>query len=185
MKCLMMMNKLGASQWEAEQWALSYDLNEMEVRYILRSCYSHTAEHGVYELPLRRFTPSTPTKSCKVAKVVAPFFLTHPCARKEEERISLPKPPLLPRYEWPRFLQQIVDCGETDALQDVLLLGALTVLGASLNRQVRFLYGHKFTHPCLLTFVVAPPASGKGALTWVRKLVEPIHKRMIYECFLY
>lgn len=86
MKCLMMMNKLGVSLWEAEQWALSYDLNEMEVRYILRSCYSHTAEHGVYELPLRRFTPSTPTKSCKVAKVVAPFFShTRVRAKKRNE----------------------------------------------------------------------------------------------------
>lgn len=29
--------------------------------------------------------------------------------------------------------------------------------------------------PCLQTFVVAPPASGKGVLSLVRLLAEPIH----------
>ena len=180
MKCLMMMNKLGVPQTEAEGWALSYDLGEAEIRRIVRSCYSHTAEHGVYEVPERRnFPVSLPAESCNVANVADDFFLTHTCAREEDEKIPLPPPPLFPSYEWPRFLGQIVDCGETAAQRDVLLLGALTVFGASLNRRVRFLYGHKFIHPCLQVFVVAPPASGKGALTWVRKLVEPLHNRMM------
>ena len=34
-------------------------------------------------------------------------------------------------------------------------------------------------YPCLQTFIVAPPASGKGALTWVRRLAEPIHEEMM------
>lgn len=185
MKCLMMMNKLGVPQSEAEQWASAYDLDAMEVRCILRSCYSHTAEHGVYEPPQRRFTPSSTAESCKVAKVAkvaGACGLTHVRVCEDEDKVSLPQPPLLPRYEWPLFLQRIVDCGETDAQQDTLLLGALTVLGASLNRRVRFLYGRKYVYPCLQTFVVAPPASGKGALTWIRKLVEPIHNRMMDEC---
>lgn len=78
---------------------------------------------------------------------------------------------------------RIVDCGETAAQRDALLLGALTVLGASLNRRIRFLYGRKLVHPCLQVFVVAPPASGKGVLTWVRKLVEPLHNRMMGEYY--
>lgn len=181
MKCLMMMNKLGVSQYEAEQWALSHDLGETETRRIVRSCYHHAAEHGIYEPPRIAFPTPFTAKRCKVAQVADGLGSTHTCMREDEEKITLPKPPLLPRYQWPRFLQQIVDCGETNAQRDALLLGALTVLGASLNRLVRSLYGRKYIYPCLQTFVVAPPASGKGALTWVRKLVEPIHGRMMDE----
>ena len=32
---------------------------------------------------------------------------------------------------------------------------------------------------CLQTFIVAPPASGKGALAWTRRLAEPIHEAMM------
>lgn len=39
----------------------------------------------------------------------------------------------------------------------------------------------KYHYPCLQTFIVAPPASGKGALTWVRHLAEPIHEAMMEE----
>ena len=97
MKCLMMMNKLGVPQTEAEGWALSYDLGEAEIRRIVRSCYSHTAEHGVYEVPERRnFPVSLPAESCNVANVADDFFLTHTCAREEDEKIHLPPPPLFP-----------------------------------------------------------------------------------------
>ena len=61
----------------------------------------------------------------------------------------------------------------------ILLLGVFTVLGGTLNKRVRVLYGQKYMYPCLQTFIVAPPASGKGALTWVRRLAEPIHEEMM------
>ena len=77
------------------------------------------------------------------------------------------------------FLQQVVDCGESPAQRDILLLGALTVFGATLNRLLSFVYGRKIKFPCLQTFVIAPPASGKGALTWVRRLAEPLHDALM------
>ncbi|MBO5050064.1 MAG: DUF3987 domain-containing protein, partial [Oscillospiraceae bacterium] len=88
-------------------------------------------------------------------------------------------PPPFPEYRWPRFLQQAVDCGESKAQRDILLLGAITVLGATLNKLVCFNYGHKDHYPCLQTFILALPASGKGALAWVRQLAEPIHQEML------
>ena len=56
-----------------------------------------------------------------------------------------------------------------------MLLGAVTVLGASMNSHVRCAYGGKMISPSLQTFIVALPASGKGVLSLVRLLVEPIH----------
>ncbi len=53
-----------------------------------------------------------------------------------------------------------------------------TVLGASLSHIVRCQYGRKWQAPCMQTFIVAPSASGKSALTWVRLLIEPIHDKI-------
>ena len=87
--------------------------------------------------------------------------------------------PSFPAYGWPTFLARIIERGDSPAQRDILLLGALTVLGATLNRRLRLAYGGKYHYPCLQTFVVAPPASGKGALTWVRRLAEPFHEEML------
>ena len=70
--------------------------------------------------------------------------------------------PSFPDYRWPAFLQGIIDCGNSPAQRDILLLGAATVLGSTLNKLVSFVYGRKHKYPCLQVFVTAPPATGKG-----------------------
>ena len=62
--------------------------------------------------------------------------------------------------------------------RDILLLGALTALGATMERYVRCSYSGKYQSPCLQTFFVAPPASGKSGLSLIRLLVEPIHDKI-------
>ena len=167
MKCLMMMNKLGVPQSEAEQWASAYDLDAMEVRCILRSCYSHTAEHGIYEPPR---PGNLQTCTC------TPPSSTHPRIRaREKTRLTIP----LPEHTWPKRIQQMVDCGETKAQRDIILLASFTVIGATLSRQLRVLYSHKYWYPCLQMFIVAPPASGKGAVSWVRHMAEPVHNALL------
>ena len=47
--------------------------------------------------------------------------------------------------------------------------------GAGMGRNVRSSYGGKMVSPSLQTFVVALPAAGKGILSLVRLLAEPIH----------
>ena len=103
---------------------------------------------------------------------------THTYVRENDAETSVSLP-CFPEYRWPLFLQQVVDCGESPAQRDILLLGALTVFGATLNRLLSFVYGRKIKFPCLQTFVIAPPASGKGALTWVRRLAEPLHDALM------
>lgn len=140
----------------------------------------HLAELAGVDVKKLSFTPppslhtrayiNTPDSATKLS---APET-TPPTAPASET----PLPPCFPDYQWPRFLQQAVDCGESKAQCDILLLGAITVLGATLNKLVCFNYGHKDHYPCLQTFVLALPASGKGALTWIRQLAEPIHDEM-------
>lgn len=87
--------------------------------------------------------------------------------------------PFFADYRWPAFLQQIIDCGDSPAQRDILLLGTVTVLGSTINRLISLMYGRKNKYPCLQTFVIALPASGKGALTWMRRLAEPIHEALL------
>ena len=104
---------------------------------------------------------------------------SHTRAREEESASGIEPLSPLPTFDehlhWPYPLNHIMSCGTSPAQYDVLLLGAITVLGASMGKHVRCSYGGKMMSPCLQTFVVALPASGKGVLSLVRLLAEPIH----------
>lgn len=104
---------------------------------------------------------------------------SHTRAREEESTSGIEPLSPLPTFDehlhWPYPLNRIMSCGTSLAQYDVLLLGAITVLGASMGKHVRCSYGGKMMSPCLQTFVVALPASGKGVLSLVRLLAEPIH----------
>ena len=102
----------------------------------------------------------------------------------EEEQLTEGSEPYSPLptfpqdYVWPELLEKIISFGKKPEQRDVLLLGAFTVLGASLSHIVRCQYGRKWQAPCMQTFIVAPSAAGKSALTWVRLLIEPIHDKI-------
>ncbi len=86
-----------------------------------------------------------------------------------------PLPTFDPHLRWPLLLERIMECGTSRSQRDVLLLGAITALGASMGNHVRCSYGGKMISPCLQSFVVGLPVAGKGVLSLVRLLVEPIH----------
>lgn len=160
---------------------------------------SHTHAHGYYnraEMPAEKF-PEAPAASLPAEAAdagtansgTACSGTTYPgttypeaadpeAADEETCRGSEPLTPL-PCFDnrtlWPAPLNEITAHGTTRAQQDIMLLGAVTVLGASMNSHVRCAYGGKMISPSLQTFIVALPASGKGVLSLVRLLVEPIH----------
>ena len=90
---------------------------------------------------------------------------------------SDPKQPLpsFTEADWPKILLLIMSYATSPTQRDVMLLGALTAIGASMERYVRCPYAGKLQSPCLQSFIVAPSASGKGILSFIRLLVEPIH----------
>lgn len=103
----------------------------------------------------------------------------------EEELLPGSEPqhqlPTFPEADWPEFLQRIIKAGSSTIQQDIMLLGAFTALGACMSRHVRCLYGGKYHYPSLQSFVVAPSASGKGILSYIRLLVAPIHDEIRHE----
>ncbi len=86
--------------------------------------------------------------------------------------------PTFPEADWPKILMLILSYATSPTQRDILLLGALTALGATMERYVRCSYSGKYQSPCLQTFFVAPPASGKSGLSLIRLLVEPIHDKI-------
>jgi hypothetical protein len=85
-------------------------------------------------------------------------------------------PSQFPDYTWPSFLQQIINCGEGDAQRDMLFCGTIAALGATLCHFTFTDYSKRNQYPNLQVFVIAPAASGKGAINWIRRLVLPFHK---------
>lgn len=84
--------------------------------------------------------------------------------------------PTLPQeYVWPSIIQRCLSFGETPEQRDALLLGTVATLGATLADTVQCLYGKRWYSPVMQVFVVAPSASGKGVMSWVRLLAEPLH----------
>ena len=125
------------------------------------------------------------------------LFLTHTCA---DNKVGNPLPPVsdvqaepeplsagsepaialpfLEEYAWPRLLSEARRRGKTPTQRDVLLIASIAAIGACMGKTVRCAYGGKLHSPCLQLFIIAPPASGKGVLSFVRKFVELPHREI-------
>ncbi|MCI6460904.1 MAG: YfjI family protein [Prevotella sp.] len=89
-----------------------------------------------------------------------------------------PLPFLFDDYQWPKPLDEILTYAETKHQRDALFLGMVDAIGSTLSPYVRTMYGNRWMYPNLQVFVVAPPASGKGVVSWCRNFVEPQHERI-------
>ena len=99
--------------------------------------------------------------------------------------------PLFPKevYEHlPPFLDRVVKSAISPSDRDILLMGSLSVLSATLSK-VCGVYDERIVYPNLYLFVSADAGMGKGALTLCRELVSPINaelhaisKQLMAEC---
>lgn len=122
-------------------------------------------------------TQNTPSKVLTRARVYNKVCDNEPVESEELMNSSDPNQPLptFPKADWPKILLLIMSYVNSPIQRDVMLLGALTAFGASMERYVRCPYAGKLQSPCLQSFIVAPSASGKGILSLIRLLIEPIH----------
>ena len=122
-------------------------------------------------------TANTPSKVLTHAHVYNKVENDEPDESEELLNGSDPNQPLptFPEADWPKILLLIMSYATSPTQRDVMLIGALTAIGASMERYVRCPYAGKLQSPCLQSFIVAPSASGKGILSLIRLLVEPIH----------
>ena len=122
-------------------------------------------------------TENTPSKVLTHAHVYNKVENDEPDESEELLNGSDPNQPLptFPEANWPKILLLIMSYATSPTQRDVMLIGALTAIGASMEQYVRCPYAGKLQSPCLQSFIVAPSASGKGILSLIRLLVEPIH----------
>ena len=77
----------------------------------------------------------------------------------------------------PAFVQKILNMTSSPMEADLLILGALGMLGPCFSK-IYTRYGHKEYHPCLFVFVLGIASGGKGVLTHCRQLVMRIHNEL-------
>ena len=93
------------------------------------------------------------------------------------EEDELPHFPLSVYDSLPPFLRQVMDCSSQSEDRDMVLMGTLTCLSATLHN-VCGKYDGNMWFPMLYFFVMADAGMGKGALTYCRQLVVPINKQL-------
>lgn len=80
----------------------------------------------------------------------------------------------------PKTLQDCVTEFKTEE-QRLIATYAVTTLTGSLMPEVFVQYMDKIEHPCLMLLISMPPASGKGGLNLMYKLIEDINSKMRLE----
>lgn len=73
------------------------------------------------------------------------------------------------------FFQKVVNTANSDAEADMMLMGAITTLSATLPN-IYGIYDHNIVYPNLYLFVIAKASAGKGHLGLCKELVKPINK---------
>ena len=71
------------------------------------------------------------------------------------------------------FLQAIVEAGDTETMQDLLLLSSLVVL-SSVCQNVKGVYDNDWVNSSLFAFITARAGSGKGKMKCALELIRPI-----------
>ena len=90
---------------------------------------------------------------------------------------SLPHFPSFIYDMLPPFLKEVLGNGISEDDRDMMLMGTLTCISATLHNVVGE-YNHDDWHPMLYFFVMADAGMGKGSLKYCREIVAPIHNEM-------
>ncbi len=93
---------------------------------------------------------------------------------------SMTQTPCFPKMVYEQLPSILKDCCEvfdTDREKDVFLTGALGVLSGSLT-EVDGIYDGRTEYSNIFTFIIAPPANGKGALKYAAMLGDAFHNKL-------
>lgn len=90
---------------------------------------------------------------------------------------SLPHFPAFIYDMLPPFLKEVLSNCISDDERDMMLMGTLTCISATLHNVVGE-YNHDDWHPMLYFFVMADAGMGKGSLKYCREIVAPIHNEL-------
>lgn len=159
-------NRFGIDRETTLEYCLSnFDLGEKEIKQTV---------YGVYRLQFADFAKFAKFAELQSNKVV----------KQNNEDVSddiLKNTPLIPQSVYdnlPPILYESCRVFKEPRERDTFLTGALAILSGCLPN-VTGLYHGKEVFPNLFTFILAPAASGKGALTFSKALADRYHKTVL------
>lgn len=100
---------------------------------------------------------------------------------KMTEGSRLSKLPIIPKEVYdnlPALLKAGADRFDFEREKDVFFIGSLGILSGCIAN-THGVYDQRLVFPNLYSFVVAPPASGKGVMVYARMLGEDYHKSLL------
>lgn len=153
-------NRMGYYKSETLSYALNYceaTFDNTEIEKTVTSAFSNTNEWGTVSISSK---PSKPSIS----------------SINSEKKHN----PLIPNsiYEnLPLILKE--SCANfEDRERDVYLTSALSVISGGLHN-IHGLYSNEVVYPNLFSFVIAPPASGKGSMKYAKQLGDCYHEELL------
>ena len=156
-------NRVGLTENDTLQHCLqSFDLVEKEIKSSVRSAYTnHNAEFA-------KFANSAKMQTSSIVS--------------DQESIDyLKNTPLVPDdliSNLPMLLQSGAGAFTDPRERDVFLTGAITILSGCMPN-VKGVYAQQTVYPNLFAFIIAPAASGKGALKFSKMLADKHHELLI------
>lgn len=158
-------NRAGIPQDVALQLILDrFNYDEKEVRATTRSGYENNLTD------FAQFANSASTTQTKEEQ-------------EEEFTEQLSSTPFIPDEVFPTLPQLLQDgCNvfRDKRERDIFLTSALTILSGCFTA-IKGVYDGRTVFPNLFCFIIAPPASGKSALTFAKKLADGIHNQLFQE----
>ena len=153
----------------------NFDLDEKEIKTAVNSAYKNQSTDFAKFAKFAKFanlqTKEVIVKSSDKSNIIP------------EEEDYLKTTPIIPQsvYEnLPPILFESCKVFKGAREKDVFLTGALAILSGCLPN-VSGLYSGSIVYPSLFSFILAPAASGKGALKFAKALADKYHNNLLAE----
>lgn len=156
------LNRSGMNEVEAEKLImLNYPELSSEISLTVKKAYALIVEHDMFGHDYY----SSATSATSATFATGPMYQ------------STPFIPDAVFSHLPALLDECTTVFKVPRERDVFLTGALTILSGCFN-QIVGLYDNRPYSPNLFSFIIAPPASGKGVLSYARQLAQLIHENI-------
>ena len=166
-------NRFGIDEADTLDYCTTnFDLDEREIKNAVNSAYKNQIADFAKFAKYANFKEKEGTKiENTISKVVV------------EEEDVLKTTPFIPQSVYDNLPPIVLESCKafTDKRErDVFLTGALAILSGCLPN-VSGVYHGSTVYPCLYSFILAPAASGKGALKFSKALADKYHEKILAE----
>ncbi|MBU0942117.1 MAG: DUF3987 domain-containing protein [Bacteroidetes bacterium] len=160
-------NRFGINEADALEYCITnFDLDEREIKNAVKSAYKNQIAD------FAKFAKFANMQSNEV--VFTKEVIAKPSIEEEDYLKQTPIIPQLVYDNLPPILYESCKAFKEPREKDVFLTGALAILSGCLPN-VSGLYSGSVVFPSLFSFILAPAASGKGALKFAKALADKYH----------